>query len=161
MFPVIFFAVGLILALIHIASLKKKTNGKVIELLLVYLMVFNMGIQAIFAATFQALQPLETAEKIGFAPSPFEFEVAMANLGMGIASLVVIFWRGRYILGPVIANTIFIYGAAYGHFVQRAQGDIAPYNTGIFVWAGDIIIPSIILMLTLFYYTTVISKAKK
>lgn len=161
MFPVIFFAIALILALIHISRLKKRTNAKVIELLLVYIVVFNMGLQAIFAATFQALQPLQTAEKIGFAPSPFEFEVAMANLGMGIASLFVIFWRGRYILGPVIANTIFIYGAAYGHFFQAAKGDTAPYNGGIFLWAGDIIIPTVILILTVFYYTTGIAKMKK
>lgn len=160
MFPVIFFSIAIVLALIHIFRLKKRTNARIIELLLVYLVVFNYGIQAIFAATFQTLQPLQTAERIGFTPSPFEFEVAMGNIGMGIAALMAMFWRGRYILGPVITCTIFIYGAAYGHVVQYMKGDHAPYNSGIFFWFGDVIIPTIILLLAVAYYVSVISNNK-
>lgn len=158
MFPLVFFAVALVLALIHLSRLKKRTTAKTVEILLVYFMISNIGIDAIFGAFFQAFQPAATAQKIGFTLSPFEFEVAMANLGIGVSALFALFWRGRYLLGPVIANTIFIYGAAYGHFVQASKGDIAPYNGGVFLWAGDIIIPTIILILALIYYSNLESK---
>lgn len=158
MFPVIFFAIGLVVALFKISRLKKRTKGQVIEIVLVCFIVSNIAADGIFAAFFQAFYPARTAADIGFTLSPFLFEVAMANFGMAVAAFMGIFWRGRYLLGPVIANTIFIYGAAYGHFVQAAQGNTAPYNGGIFLWAGDIIIPTIILILAILYYKEVISK---
>ena len=160
MFPVIFFSIALILALFHISRLKKRTSAKVIETLLVYFVVFNIAVQGIFAGFFQAFRGPQTAAEIGFTYSPFEWEIAFSNIGLGVAALMSIFWRGRYILGPVIASTIFIYAAAYGHFVQAAKGDVSPYNGGIFLWAGDIIIPTIILILAILYYNTVISKKK-
>lgn len=161
MFPVIFFVIALVFALLWIFRLKKKTNAKIIEILLVSFVVSNIGVQGIFAGFFQASEGQHIAKLIGFTYSPFEWELAFSNIGIGVAALFAIFWRGKYILGPVIANTIFIYAAAYGHFVQAARGDIAPYNGGIFLWTGDIIIPTIIVILALFYYATVISKSKK
>lgn len=160
MFPVIFFSIALVLALIHISRLKKRTTAKVIEVLLIYFMVFNIGVQGIFAGFFQAFNGKQTAAEIGFTYSPFEWEIAFANIGLGVAALLAIFWRGRYVFGPIIANSIFIYAAAYGHFVQQAKGDTAPYNGGIFLWAGDIIIPTIILILAVLYYINAVSKAK-
>jgi hypothetical protein len=160
MFPIIFFTIALLLALFKLSRLKKRTTAQTIEVLLVYFMVSNIGIDALFGAYFQIFQAQQTAGMIGFTFSPFEFEVAMANVGIGIAALLSIFWRGRYLLGPVIASTIFIYGAAYGHFVQAAKGNTAPYNGGIFLWFGDIIIPTIIVILAILYYNTVISKTK-
>lgn len=160
MFPIIFFAIALILAFIHLSRMKKRTTAKTIEILLVYLVVFNIGIQGIFAGFFQAFQGQKTAALIGFTYSPFEWELAFSNIGIGVAALLAIFWRGRYILAPIITNTIFIYAAAYGHFVQAAKGNTAPYNGGIFLWAGDIIIPTIIVILAIMYYTTVASKNK-
>lgn len=160
MFPVIFFAISLIVAFILILRLKKKTTPKIIEILLICLVISNIAVDGIFAGFFQIVMSKSVAAQIGFTYSPFEFEVAMANLGIGISALMVIFWRGRYIFGPVIANTIFIYGAAYGHFVQSARGDTAPYNGGIFLWAGDIIIPTIILILAILYYFTTVNKLK-
>lgn len=161
MFPVIFFFVALALALIHIARLKKRTPAEVVEILLIYFMVSNIAVDGIFAGLFQAFNGKETAAEIGFTFSPFEWEIAFANIGIGVAALLAVFWRGRYVFGPIIANTIFIYAAAYGHFVQAAKGDTAPYNGGIFLWAGDIIIPTIILILAILYYTMVVAKIKQ
>lgn len=160
MFPVIFFSIALLAAVIHIARLKTRTPEKIIETFLIYFMVSNIGVAGIFAGTFQAIQGPETAAMIGFTYSPFEWEVAFANIGMAVTALLAVFWRGRYVFGPIIANTIFIYGAAYGHFVQAAKGNYAPYNGGIFLWAGDIIIPTIILILAILYYKNVVSKKK-
>lgn len=160
MFPVIFFSIALLVALFLISRLKKKTPAKVIEILLVAFVISNIGVDGVFAGFFQAFMGKQIASQIGFTFSPFEWELAFANIGIGLAALMAIFWRGKYIFGPIIANTIFIYAAAYGHFVQAAKGDTAPYNGGIFLWAGDIIIPTIILVLAVLYYTTAVSKQK-
>lgn len=161
MFPVIFFAIACVIALFKISRLKKKTTPKIVEILLVCFVVSNIAVNGIYAGFFQAIMGPQIAKDIGFTYSPFEWELAFANIGIGVAALLSVFWRGRYILGPVIANTIFIYAAAYGHFVQAAKGDTASYNGGIFLWAGDIIIPTIILVLAVLYFSMVVSKGKK
>lgn len=161
MFPLFFFAIGIIAAGIHILRAQKRNKPFIIETLLIYLMVFCMGIGSLFGAAFQIFQAPETATMIGWAPSPFLFEVAMSNVGLAIASLFVITWRGYYPLGPVIASTIFLYGAAYGHFVQINKGDMAPYNSGPFLYISDLFIPTVILVLAMLYHRCVLLPNKK
>lgn len=162
MYPVIFFGLALISILIHLSRVKKRTTPKVIEVILLWLLVWNIGVQGVFAGLFQVLTPDQIARDIGWPiGSPFEFELGMSNIGIGIAALMGLFWRGKYWLGPILINTIFIYGAAYGHFVQQAKGDHAAYNSGIFLYVGDIIIPTIILVFTVLYYFLVLTRSKK
>jgi hypothetical protein len=158
MYPLIFFGLASISALIHLSRIKKRTSPQTIETILLWLMVWCIGAQGIFAAVFQIWMPGMIAEKIGWQASPFEFEVAVGNLGMGVAGLLALIWRGKYWLGPLITYLIFIYGAAYGHIVQQRLGDTSQYNSGIFLYIGDIIIPSIILIFTVLFYLTVLPK---
>lgn len=160
MYPLVFFGIAIICALIDIFRSKDKTQTSIIEKSLLWLMVWCIGAQGIFAATFQIFTPQMVAKDIGWQVSPFEFEVAMGNLGMGIAGVLALAWRGRYWLGPLITYLIFIYGAAYGHIVQQTRGDVSAYNSGIFLYIGDIGIPTIILILALLFYFKVLPKYK-
>lgn len=160
MYPLIFFGLAVISALTHLARTKKRTNAKTIEIILLWLMVWCIGAQGVFAAVFQIFTPEMVAKDIGWQVSPFEFEVAVGNLGMGVAGLLALLWRGKYWLGPLITYLIFIYGAAYGHIVQQSRGDVSSYNSGIFLWVGDVIIPTVILVFAILYYTTTIAKEK-
>lgn len=160
MYTLFFFAMAVICSLIHLSRVKKRTTPVVIETLLLWFMVWCIGGQGIFAATFQILMPEKIAAGIGWSRSPFEFEVAVGNLGMGVAGLLALVWRGKYWLGPIITYLIFIYGAAYGHLVQQAHGDHAAYNTGFFLYFGDMIIPSIILVLAVLFYFMVLPKKR-
>jgi hypothetical protein len=160
MYPIIFFGLAVLSAFIHLARIQKRTMPVVVETLLLWLIVWCIGVQGIFAATFQILMPDKIASDIGWAPSPFLFEVAVGNLGMGIAALLALVWRGRYWLGPLITYLIFIYGAAYGHIMQQARGDHSAYNSGIFLYIGDIGIPTLILVLAVLYFFTVLPKYK-
>ena len=160
MYPIIFFALAMVSTLIHLSRIKKRTMPAVVEVALLWLMVWCIGAQGIFAATFQIIMPDKIAADIGWAPSPFLFEVAVGNLGMGVAGVLALVWRGKYWLGPLVTYLIFIYGAAYGHLMQQAAGDHSAYNTGIFLYIGDIIIPTIILILAVLFYFTVLPKYK-
>ncbi|MFT4212170.1 MAG: hypothetical protein QM626_09880 [Microbacterium sp.] len=59
------------------------------------------------------------ARSIGWAPGPFQFEVGAANLGIGIAAIVVgaalppVAW-----IGPVIVAVVFLVLAGIGHIRQ-------------------------------------------
>lgn len=161
MYPLFFLGLAIVSAIIHLTRVKKRTTPKIIEVVLLWLMVWCIGVQGIFAATFQILTPDKIAQDIGWPTgSPFEFEVAVGNLGMGVAGILALVWRGKYWLGPIITYLIFIYGAAYGHIVQQARGDHSAYNSGIFLYIGDIIIPTVILAMALLYYFIVLPKLK-
>jgi len=140
-------------ASLHLLFSQKKTAARAIELYLLYLIVFCIGVSGIAGAYFHTALAASTAEKIGWAPgSPFQFEVAMANLAVGVAGILCIWFRGYFWLATLVIASIFIYGAAYGHFVQMAKGDHAPYNSGVFLYLNDIGIPVVYDLLGLGYF---------
>lgn len=154
MYPLIFFVVAIVVATIHLfVSKKKKTTQRVAGLYLTYLILFNIGLQGLLAAAGHILMPNTIAEQIGWPTgSPFQFEIGIANLAVGIAGVLCVWFGAGFKLATVLINSIFLFGAAYGHFVQLEKGDTSPYNTGVFLYFGDIIIPAIILILMLVYY---------
>ncbi len=159
MFPVAFFAIGLISALTRVLTSKKKLSGiDKTGIFLLYLIVMCIGVQGLFAFSGHAFEPNIIAEQIGWPTgSPFQFEIAIANLSYGVLGFLCIKFRGKFWMAVIIGNSIFLWGAAYGHFVQLAKGDTSPYNSGVFLYAGDIVIPLIIFILMILYF----SKKKK
>lgn len=154
MFPVILFVIGITAAIIRVVVSKTKlTRTEKTRIFLLYLIVMNIGAAGLYAFMGHAFLANKVAEEIGWPTgSPFQFEIAIANLSYGLLGFLCIFIRGRFWMAVVIGNCIFLWGAAYGHFVQMTKGDKSPYNTGIFLYAGDIIIPLIIFILMVYYY---------
>lgn len=154
MYPLVFFIIAIVGATIHlVVSKKKKTPERITGLYLSYLIFFNIGLQGLLAASGHILMPNKIAEQIGWPiGSPFQFEIGIANLAIGLAGVMCVWFGAGFKLATVLINSVFLFGAAYGHFVQQAKGDTSPYNTGVFLYFGDIIIPAIILVLMLIYY---------
>lgn len=162
MYPIFFLTFALIGSFISFTRSNDKSKEKMVEILLMYMVVVNIGFQGIFAAMGHLFMPNKIAQEIGWPTgSPFQFEVGMANLGFGISGLFGWFWRGKYWFGPIIANLVFIYGAAYGHIVQMQKGDMSPYNSGVFLYVGDIAIPTLYLILAILYYLWVLKSPGK
>ena len=162
MLPVIYFTIGVVSAIVRIALTKKHLTGlEKTGIILLYLIVTCIGVQGVMAFYAHAFMADITAEEIGWKPgSPFQFEMAIANLSYGILGFMCIRFRGKFWIAVVTGNAILLWGAAYGHFVQMAKGDHSPYNSGIFLYAGDIIIPLIIFILMIYYFVS-LNKLKK
>lgn len=154
MIALLYLSLALIAFLFHLLISKQARSFlRVIELALLYLIIFCIGLSGLMGAYFHTFLAAQTATNIGWAPgSPFQFEVAMANLAVGVAGILCIWLRGYFCLATVIIASIFIYGAAYGHFVQMAKGDYAPYNTGVFLYLNDIGIPVLYDLLAVVYF---------
>lgn len=150
MFPIVLFALALVCALLHLSFTKsKRTLGSIAETLLVYIVLINIGILGLISAYAHSYLADETAQSIGWLPgSPFQSEIAAANLAFGVLGVLSFWIRGRFLLATVLGSCIFIFGAAYVHILQLRLGDTAPYNSGIFLWGGDIAIPLFTLILT-------------
>ncbi len=75
--------------------------------------------------------PEEVAKSIGWATSPFQTEVGMANLGIGLAGLYAAFstWHARLAANLAVAG--FLMGAGFAHIRSMTEsGNFAPGNAG-------------------------------
>lgn len=115
-----------------------------------YLMLFPVGIMGLWGALGHLGFPAQTAASIGWAPSPFQFEVGVCNLGIGVVGLIAAFrpsWNFR--LAVSIFVLFFLGGAAWGHVVQMVTaGNFAPGNAGP-IFYTDILTPVSLLNLLL------------
>ena len=90
----------------------------------------------------------EIALKIGWQPSPFQFEVAVADLAFGVLGTLCIWQRRGFWTATGIGYAVFMLGCAYGHFRDMTlHGNFSPYNVGLVLWVNDLAIPLAILLL--------------
>lgn len=140
---------GLLAAWGHLFFKKQARNAKsILEIFLAYGLVCNVGLSGIYAFMGHAFAPDQVAAYIGWpAGSPFQFEIAIANLSFGVLGLLCFWRRGDFWLATIIGHSIFVFGAAYGHVVDMVlHQNYAPGNAGPPLYA-DIIMPVIFVSL--------------
>ncbi|MFI6151580.1 DUF6790 family protein [Kitasatospora sp. NPDC051170] len=87
------------------------------------------------------------AEAIGFGRTPFEFEIAFANLGLAVMGFRAARAGARERVTIGLGAGMFLWGALVGHVYQWfANGDHAPGNTGG-VLVYDLVIPAVMIAL--------------
>jgi len=103
----------------------------VIDRALRYIFIFPLGLLGIWAFVGHVLFPVRAAEAIGWQPSPFQFEVGYANLGIGLASLYAAFTTFYARVAVAIAASCFLVGAGIGHVQDiMAYGNLTSGNAG-------------------------------
>jgi len=138
-------------ALIHIfvdRHPRRRTRGRVLELLFFWQLGMG-GALSIFGG-FGHIGPNheEIADQIGFAQSPFQWEVGFADIAAGVLMLLATWKRGDFIIPAIIAIAIMYIGDAIGHIWQWYEHDNSePYNT--YSIQADLLQP---ILLIIFYY---------
>jgi hypothetical protein len=95
-------------------------------------------------------RPVETSASIGWSTSPYEYEVGMADLTVGVLGVLCLKFRGNFWLTAAIANSVWLLGDATGNVRQiTLHNDQGANNSGIFL-VTEIIMPLVILALTLY-----------
>ena len=117
-------------------------------MLLLYLLVIFVGLGGLLGFLGHTFKAREIALKIGWQPSPFQFEVAVANLAFGVLGIMCIWQRRGFRTATGIGYSIFLLGCAYGHLREMIlHGNFAPYNVGPVLWVNDLAVPLLILLL--------------
>ena len=130
----------------------------VIDRLLRYLLVFPLGLQGLWAFVGHVFYPAQSAAAIGWPDSPFQFEVGVANLGIGLASLYAAFRAFEARLAASLAAAAFLMGAGVIHIKDIvATGNLAPGNAGP-ILVTDFLTP--IAVLALLYLSNDVSRPK-
>src|SRR3990167_7609111 len=83
---------------------------------------------------------------IGWQNSPFQFEVAVANLGFGMIGILSFRASYGFRVATVMGNTFWLWGDATGHLYQMmVNNNLTVGNAGSWFWM-DIIIPLVLLV---------------
>lgn len=121
----------------------------VVDRLLRYVFIFPLGLLGLWAFVGHVFFPDRAAAAIGWQPSPFQFEVGYANLGLGLASLYAAFTGFYARVTVAIAATCFLVGAGIGHVHDIVTyGNLTPGNAGP-ILVTDFLTPMALLALLL------------
>ena len=139
--PVLLFVAALVFAGLS------RSREPMADRLLNWILLLPIGVSGIWAAVFHLFFPEIAAADIGWEPSPFQFEVGMADLAMGMAACIS-FWRSLdFKAAVVIVNAIFLLGDAIGHVRQMiAEANFASGNAGA-PFIGDLVFPALSIIL--------------
>ena len=137
-----FFLLGLIASLVAIARSENSIDQSlVVEKLLAWYVFFSIGIDNLYNFVMHVFFGQMSAAFIGWADSPFQFEVGTASLGYAAVGLLAAFRSYDLRLAAVLGPSVFTLGAAAGHINQMVTAhNFAPGNAGIIFWT-DIFIP--------------------
>lgn len=153
MFQVFFTLVAVVAASVHVAFSRQRRNSRaaIVGTYLLYLLFFYVGLMGLLTAYAHVFRPAETSASIGWSTSPYEYEVGMADLTVGVLGVSCIKFRGDFWLATAIANGVWLLGDAVGHIRQMTlYNNHASNNSGIFL-VTEIIMPIVILSLTLYH----------
>jgi hypothetical protein len=152
MFQVIFAVLAIVAASIHLAFSAQRRSSRVAiaRTYLLYLLFIYVGLMGLLTAYAHVFRPIETSASIGWMTSPYEYEVGMADLTVGVLGVLCLWFRGSFWLATAIANAVWLLGDAVGHARQMTlNNNHAANNSGIFL-VIEIIAPIVILCLAVY-----------
>ena len=155
-FAYVILIITLLVAILVISIYKitsKPLNGRIIvEIFLISFLVISVGFGSIWAFIGHFFLSAQVAASIGWAPgSPFQSEVAFANLAIGVLGVLCYWIRDNFWTATVISSSIFLLGDAYVHIVNMIQySNYASGNSGLVLYM-DIIGPIILIVLLIAY----------
>lgn len=138
----------LVLAIIIIVIQVKinKNHYPLSEIVYRWITLLPVGLLGIYTFIVHAFFPEYAAMEIGWQNSPFQFEVAVADLGFGLIAAFAFRASYGFRLASVIGNVCWLWGDAVGHIYQMmSHHNFAPGNAGSWFWL-DVILPLILII---------------
>lgn len=111
-----------------------------------WMLLLSLGLHSLWAFMGHVFAAEPVARSIGWSSSPFQFEVGVANLGIGVAAIAAV-WLGTGAGWAVfLVAACFLWGAAFGHVREMVvERNFAINNAGPIFW-WDILTPLTLLV---------------
>jgi hypothetical protein len=152
-FTIIFPVIAIAGAAVQLArSREPRTLGHASEVFLVWFLVVWAGIGSVFTFLSHTLLAEQTARAIGWPTgNPFQSEVAVANLVVGVLGILCYWIRGDFWLATVIATSVWLGGDAVVHIHDIVVNqNYHPGNAGL-PFYFDILLPLLLIVLEIIY----------
>jgi hypothetical protein len=130
-------------------SVLQRGQGGFAGRMLGWTLLLPIGVTGLWAGTSHVFFPATAAAHIGWQVSPFQFEVGMADLAIGVTAIAA-FWQDlSFKAAAVCAASVFLLGDAVGHVREMmVAGNFAPGNAGLPFYM-DIICPLLAIVLVI------------
>src|ERR1700743_145881 len=104
MFQLIFVALAIVGASFHLALSRRRRGSHflVAETFLLHLFVFYVGLMGVLPFVFHVFFSATASASIGWVPSPFEYEVGIADFTIGVLGFLCIWFRENFWLAAAI-----------------------------------------------------------
>lgn len=116
-----------------------------------WLLLLSVGVEALWGGLFHVFFPEMGSAQIGWQPSPYEFEIGVADISLGLVAIAA-FWRSLSFKSAIaVFSVLFDAGVLIGHFQQAfSANNFSPDNFGALqiVTALHIILLPILLAMT-------------
>lgn len=138
--PAVLFVIAFVVA-------ARRRQGLFAERLLSWILLLPIGVTGLWAGLFHIFFPKIAAAHIGWQVSPFQFEVGMADLAIGMTACFAFLRDLEFKEAAISAASIFLLGDAVGHVREMlSAGNFAPGNAGVPFYM-DIICPLLAIAL--------------
>jgi hypothetical protein len=142
-FVLAMFILAILFILLHKGIRRNLSEAEIVYR---WIALFALGFTGIYGFIMHAFYPDITAATIGWSTSPFQYEVAMANLAFGVLGILSFNASYPFRLATVIGSICWLWGDATGHFYQMVtQNNFAVGNAGSWFWM-DLFVPLILLI---------------
>lgn len=142
-------ALALVAASIHLglSSSRRSSRAAIAATYLLHMLVIYVGLMGLLTAYAHVCRPVQTSASIGWSTSPYEYEVGMADLTVGVLGIFCLWLRGNFWLATAIANAVWLLGDAVGHIRQMILTAITPQTT-----QASSLLPRLRCPLSFFYW---------
>lgn len=124
-----------------------RTRKRIIELLLLYQLIFSVGSTSLLAFIALSLMPEFIAKYTGWPACPFEQQLANVNLGYAVLGFLCIWLRGHFWTATCLGFSIWIFCDGIAHLSDMIKNEnYAPGNVGVPLYT-DILVPVVLLIL--------------
>ncbi len=138
---------ALLLVLALAVAAVQRGHGSAAERFLSWILLLPIGVTGLWAGAFHIFFPTTAAALIGWEVSPFQFEVGVADLAIGVTACISFWCDLNFKAGAISAASIFLLGDAVGHVKQMLiAGNFAPGNAGVPFYM-DVICPLLAIVL--------------
>lgn len=148
------YAMSLMGFFIHMAWLPSSERSwkKAIELLLLYQLVFSVGLTSLVAFFGLTFLDEYIAKLTDWQSCPFEQQLANVNLGYALLGILCIWLRGYFWYATIIGFSVWILGDGIHHLYHYfVHGNVSSGNVGVPL-ITDFAVP-ILLLILLFGYS--------
>lgn len=123
-----------------------------VKQLLLNTLVYGLGCQMISGAVGHIFKGDTIAEYIGWEKgSPFQYEVGVAGLAMGVLGIMCAWFSGPFWLATVVGASIFLEGCAIGHIRDMIRNKNFKSGNAGFMFYWDLLLPAVLIVMLITY----------
>ena len=151
-FTLTFLVLGVLASVFSMLFHRPGCQQEVAERFLAGYLFFAIGLSFLYNFVMHVFFADMAARFIGWANSPFQYEVGYASLGFAVVAILAHRSTFHFRLAAILGPALFCWGAAIGHIRQIiAIQNYSPGNAGVILWT-DILLPVLGFLLLHFSY---------